>query len=92
MGIGGGPGVALAGALGGPLASVRPLLACEMSHADTSKPHGGRDRAQIQLECDVSHNVVRAVLQGEPLKSRARQRVWRWLSDNGKLHWIRGAA
>jgi hypothetical protein len=32
--------------------------------------------------------VVRAVLRGEPLKSRARQRVYRALEKMERLHWI----
>jgi hypothetical protein len=74
------------------LVSESPLLAPEMSHANPSKPFGAREVAEIGVECDVCPAVVRAVLRAEPLKSRARARVWRWLSANGKLHWIRGAA
>jgi hypothetical protein len=59
-----------------------------MAHANPSKPYGARDEQEIALKCDVALNTVRAVLRGEPLKSRARQRVYRQLVADGCEIWI----
>ncbi len=64
-----------------------PLLNMS-SKANLALPYGQRDILQIAVDTDTCTNVVRAVLRGEPLKSRARQRVYRALEKMERLHWI----
>jgi hypothetical protein len=59
-----------------------------MPHASTDLPYGVRDVLRLALDCDVCPAVVRAVLRGEPLKSRARQRVYRTLLAKELAGWI----